>query len=190
MWPVTSSYLAFPRIFKVNTLRLFRSTCSSDVKRTAVHENFGGIRKKACKNKSVKDIFLRIFSVCKVSKFGVFWSIFSSVRVEYGDLEISFFKSPYSVLIRENLDHENSEFGQFSRNIVKIWHNKSLKEHRKATACIVCVPQSISLRLWLPSWKQVSNIGQVSIAYILCISKVNNILDPFWINDVVGMISF
>ena len=91
MWPVTSSYLAFPRIFKVNTLRLFRSTCSSDVKRTAVHENFGGNQKKACKNKSVKDIFLRIFSVCKVSKFGVFWSIFSSVRVEYGDLEIYFF---------------------------------------------------------------------------------------------------
>ena len=40
--------------------------------------------------------------------FGVFWSVFSHIRTEYGDL---LRKSPYSVWIQENVDQKNSEYG-------------------------------------------------------------------------------
>ena len=39
--------------------------------------------------------------------FGVFWSVFSHIRTEYGDL---LRKSPYSVWIQENVDQKNSEY--------------------------------------------------------------------------------
>ena len=41
-----------------------------------------------------------------------FWSVFSRVWTEYIDL---FRKSPYSVRIRENMNHKNPVFKQFSR---------------------------------------------------------------------------
>ena len=40
--------------------------------------------------------------------FGVFRSVFSHIRTEYGDL---LRKSPYSVWIQENVDQKNSEYG-------------------------------------------------------------------------------
>ena len=45
----------------------------------------------------------------KVSVFGVFWSVFSGIRIEYGEILII---SPYSVRMRENTDHKtpNTEF--------------------------------------------------------------------------------
>ena len=46
---------------------------------------------------------------CPYSQF--FWSVFSRIRTEYGDLQI---KSLYPVRMRENKDQENSEYGQFS----------------------------------------------------------------------------
>ena len=39
-----------------------------------------------------------------------FWSVFSSIRTEFGDLQS---KSPYSVRIPENTDQINSEYGYF-----------------------------------------------------------------------------
>ena len=42
-----------------------------------------------------------------------FWSVFSSIWSEYGDLPS---KSPYSVQIRENTDQKNSKFEHFSRS--------------------------------------------------------------------------
>ena len=46
----------------------------------------------------------------KVSVFGVFWSVFSRIRTENGEiLPIS----PYSVRMRENADPKNSEYGHF-----------------------------------------------------------------------------
>ena len=40
-----------------------------------------------------------------------FWSAFSCIWTEYGDLRS---KSPYSVGIQENTDQKNSVFGHFS----------------------------------------------------------------------------
>ena len=40
----------------------------------------------------------------------LFWSLFSRIRIEYGEiLRIS----PYSVQMRENTDQKNSEYGHF-----------------------------------------------------------------------------
>ena len=41
-----------------------------------------------------------------------FWSLFSSIWTEYGDLRS---KSPYSVQMRENTDQKNSVLGRLSR---------------------------------------------------------------------------
>ena len=41
-----------------------------------------------------------------------FWSVFSRIRTEYGEiLRIS----PYSVRMKENTDQKNLEYGHFSR---------------------------------------------------------------------------
>ena len=45
---------------------------------------------------------------CPYWKF--LWSIFSHVMTKYGDLRS---KSPYQLLIRENTDQKNSEYGHF-----------------------------------------------------------------------------
>ena len=43
----------------------------------------------------------------------LFWSVFSRIRTEYGEiLRIS----PYSVQMRENTDQNNSEYEHFLRN--------------------------------------------------------------------------
>ena len=50
-----------------------------------------------------------------------FWSAFSRIRTEYGEiLRIS----PYSARMRENTDQKNSVFGHFSRN-GKLHHLRS-----------------------------------------------------------------
>ena len=43
----------------------------------------------------------------------LFWSVFSRIRVEYGELRSI---SPYSVRMRENVNQNNSEYGHFSRS--------------------------------------------------------------------------
>ena len=48
---------------------------------------------------------------CPYSEF--FWSVFSRIRTEYGEiLRIS----PYSVRMWENTDQKNSEYGHFLRS--------------------------------------------------------------------------
>ena len=44
----------------------------------------------------------------------LFWSRFSRIWTEYGDLKS---KHPYSVQMRENTDQKNTEYGHFSRNV-------------------------------------------------------------------------
>ena len=43
----------------------------------------------------------------------LFWSEFSRIRTEYGDILLI---SPYSVQMRENADQNNSEYRHFSRS--------------------------------------------------------------------------
>ena len=50
---------------------------------------------------------------CSNTKF--FWSVFSSIRTEYGERRSI---SPYSHRLRENTDQKNSVFGHFSRSVV------------------------------------------------------------------------
>ena len=50
----------------------------------------------------------------------LFWSVFSRIRTEYGEiLRIS----PYSVQMRQNTDQNNSEYGHFSRNVEKSYYD-------------------------------------------------------------------
>ena len=42
-----------------------------------------------------------------------FWSVFSRIRTEYGDLRR---KSPYSVWMQKNMDQKNSEYRHFLRS--------------------------------------------------------------------------
>ena len=48
---------------------------------------------------------------CPYSEF--LWSVFSQIPIEYGEIQSI---SPYSVRIRENTDHKNSEYEHFSRS--------------------------------------------------------------------------
>ena len=43
----------------------------------------------------------------------LFWSVFSRIRTEYGEIQII---SPYSVRMRENTDQSKSEYGHFLRS--------------------------------------------------------------------------
>ena len=44
----------------------------------------------------------------------LFWSAFSCIRTEYGQMRSI---SPYSVRMRENVDQNNSEYGHFLRSV-------------------------------------------------------------------------
>ena len=44
----------------------------------------------------------------------LFWSAFSRIWIEYGELLLI---SPYSVRMRENMDRNNSQYGYFSRSV-------------------------------------------------------------------------
>ena len=45
----------------------------------------------------------------------IFWSVFSSIRTEYGQiLRIS----PYPVRMHKNTDQKNSEYEHFSRSVI------------------------------------------------------------------------
>ena len=47
----------------------------------------------------------------------LFWSVFSRIRTEYGEI---IRVSPYSVGMRENADQSKSEYGQFSHSVIDI----------------------------------------------------------------------
>ena len=44
----------------------------------------------------------------------LFWSAFSGIRIEYGEI---LRVSPYSVRMQENADQNNSEYGHFSLSV-------------------------------------------------------------------------
>ena len=68
---------------------------------------------------SVKNTALQRLPLCeKYSCSVLFWSVFSSIRTEYGDLLC---KSPYSVLILENTDQKNSEKRYFLRSVFLVF---------------------------------------------------------------------
>ena len=54
---------------------------------------------------------LHIITVCPYSE--VFWSVFSRIRIEYGEIRSICL---YSVRMWENADQKNSEYGYFSRS--------------------------------------------------------------------------
>ena len=54
----------------------------------------------------------------------LFWSVFSRIRTEYGEVQSI---SLYSVRMRENADHNNSEYGHFLRSD---WEDAKIK-HKK-----------------------------------------------------------
>ena len=56
----------------------------------------------------VKYALITLREKCPHSQF--FWSIFSLIRTEYGEM---WNISRYSAQMRRNTDHENSEHGQF-----------------------------------------------------------------------------
>ena len=53
----------------------------------------------------------------KCSYSGLFWSAFSRIRTEYGELQII---SPYSVQMRENADQNNPEYGHFLGSVCSL----------------------------------------------------------------------
>ena len=62
-------------------------------------------------------VFISLFQITlreKCPYSGFFWSVFSCLRTEYGEMRSI---SPYSVRIRENTDQKNSEYGHFSRSV-------------------------------------------------------------------------
>ena len=62
-------------------------------------------------------VFISLFQITlreKCPHSGFFWSVFSCLRTEYGEMRSI---SPYSVRIRENTDQKNSEYGHFSRSV-------------------------------------------------------------------------
>ena len=60
-----------------------------------------------------------------------FWSVFSRIRTEYGEIRSI---SPYSVQMRENTDQKNSVFGHFSR-IVNNGRSSYVYKNLKTITC-------------------------------------------------------
>ena len=62
-----------------------------------------------------KIIFSKVlmFTAWKVFLLGLFWSVFSRIQTEYGEI---LGISPYSVQMQENKDQNNSEYRLFSRS--------------------------------------------------------------------------
>ena len=63
-------------------------------------------------NKTVIILSLKLHEKCSYSEFS--GSVFYRIWTEY---EVILRISPYSVQMRENADHKNSEYGHFSRNV-------------------------------------------------------------------------
>ena len=62
------------------------------------------------RNEKLISYYYRLRKKCPYSE--LFWSAFSRIRTEYGEIPSI---SPYSFRMRENADQNNSEYGHFSR---------------------------------------------------------------------------
>ena len=66
------------------------------------------------------------FALCENGPFlELFWSAFSHIRTEYEEVRSI---SPYSVRKRENVDQDNSEYGQFSRSVNGLTLSSTLRK--------------------------------------------------------------
>ena len=77
-----------------------------------------------------------------------FWSIFSRIRTEYGEILCI---SPYSVRMQENTDQKNSEYGHFSRSdnclilsIIDVWQVSNCVYDIRNKNCFVLVFKAFS----------------------------------------------
>ena len=81
-------------------------------------------------DKSMKAVTTTLREKCPYSEF--FWSIFSHIWTNYGDLLCI---SLYSIRMGENADQKNSEYGPFLRSaiflIVKL-------AYKASTSCLIC----------------------------------------------------
>ena len=66
-------------------------------------------------NSLVTSLKLALREKCPYSE--LFWSIFSRIRTEFGEI---WNISPYSVRMRENTDQNNSEYRHFLRSVAKL----------------------------------------------------------------------
>ena len=81
------------------------------------------------KNRLILPYFVSLKGVKKCPYSEFFWSLFSRIRTEYGDLRN---KSPYSVQIRENKDQKNSEYRHFLHSVtlfMAAYHGKITFSH-------------------------------------------------------------
>ena len=72
----------------------------------------------------------------------LFWSIFSRIRTEYGEMRSI---SPYSVRMRENTDQNNSEYGPFLRSDFSVWSYSHTRAYSYILGCVIIASQSIKL---------------------------------------------
>ena len=116
----------------------------------------------------------------------MFWSLYSSIRTENGDLQG---KSPYSLRMRENMDQKNSECKYFLRNVCFFLRmNKILTRGTILVKSIVVLAirriselteaQNILEGIFLPKkvmwliWKKISFIRQLRCKF--------SIMDSYW----------
>ena len=73
------------------------------------------------KSSEIREYIFNKFPLCEKCPYSeFFWSVFSLIRTEYGEIRSIF---PYSVRMRENTDQKNSKYGHFSR-IVHYSHSE------------------------------------------------------------------
>ena len=74
----------------------------------------------------------------KWERLELFWSAFYRIRTEYEEIRSI---CPYPVLMRENVDQNNSNYGYFLRSeeqVVRIWENADQKNFEFGTLFTQC----------------------------------------------------
>ena len=121
-------------------------------------------------------MWLTLRKKCPYSE--LFWSAFSWIRTEYGKIRII---SPYWVQMRENTDHNNSEYGHFSRSLTFLCFrmaNKNFAYYYKDLNCWSGTLKSWNVHFhlaldwnnvawpiwWLKQWIKPSKLNESIIA--------------------------
>ena len=89
-----------------------------------------------------------LFTARKVSVFGVFWSVFSSIWTGYREIQSM---HPYSVGMREYTDQKISEYGHFSSS--GSW-TKFVLEQKIALFCFSCKSTEYGTAIFV-SWLEI-----------------------------------
>ena len=98
---------------------------------------------------------LKLCEKCQYLEF--FWSLFSRIRSEYGDIRCI---SPYSVQIRGNMDQKNSEYDHFSRNVMapnQFLYQKS-HCHETLNSCEILFKTTLSDYFWFSNHSKQLNL--------------------------------